>query len=553
MRAALLALVLLLVAGGAPAVAGEPPVRLVTSGSPLVTDAPAPHDAIRLTVTLRDPATIGLRILRWDGTPVRTLAADLPHAAGSHLFSWDGRDDAGALVPEGPWRVELVAGVGDGPVRVERIVARAALVPYPPAPGRIVVALNPGHGGPDSGAVYGGRRESDANLDIGLQLRAMLEASGIEVVMTRTADRAVNLPRRDVSGNGIVDHGDELVIRNDIANGAQAALFVTLMNNAYGCHCVRGTETYTNRHRTWSPEGVDLARAIQAAHLRHLAPFADRRWSPTDRGVRSWDFASVRPWSRRVMPRPALMPSVLVESLFMDDPAELRVLSRPEVRTALAAAYFEGIARFLSERRLAVRMELLDPPATAEPGATADLSARVVNTGTVPSAGWVLEARIVPADPVYYARPGRGLLLGEVPLPNGIAPGDAVEAVLTGLPLPPAPGDWTVLLDVRMRGERTLADRGSVRAQATIRIGAALPAAAPGDGIARIIRPDLGLPGVVVWRDGLPRDPLAGQELRGGFAAWPADAPGLRGVRPVDIAPDSAAGMAGVYGDDHPH
>lgn len=549
MRPALLALLLLLTAGGLPVAGSEASVRLTATGSPLVPGAPAPHDAIRLTVTLRDPATVGLRILGWDGSPVRTLAAELALPAGSHLFPWDGRDDAGELVPDGPWRVALRADLGGETVDLGRIVAKAALVPYPPGPGRIVVALNPGHGGPDPGAVYRGKRESDANLDIGLQLRAMLEASGIEVVMTRTADRAVNQPRRDVSGNGVVDHGDELVIRNDIANGAHAALFVTLMNNAYGCHCVRGTETYTNRHRTWSPEGVDLAQAIQAAHLRHLAPFAHRRWSPTDRGVRSWDFASVRPWSRRVMPRPALMPSVLVESLFMDDPAELRILSRPAVRTALAAAYYEGIARFLSARRLAVRMELPDPPSSAEPGAPIDLAARIVNTGTVPSAGWVLEARIVPADPVYYARPGRGLLLGEVPLPNGIAPGDAVEAVLADLPLPPAPGDWTVLLDVRMRGERTLADRGSVRAQATIRVGAA-PA---GPGARRILRPDLRLPAFFVWRDGLPRDPLAAETLRGGFAAWPPDAPGLRGIRPVDIGPDSAAGMAGVYGDDHPH
>ena len=239
-----------------------------------------------------------------------------------------------------------------------------------------------------------GKRESDANLEIALKLRDMLLASGIRVLMTRTKDVAIDVPLRDVSGNGVADHADELIARNDIVNLARADLEITTMNNAAGCHCARGTESYTNAHRTWSPEGTDLARFIQAAHLRVLAPFASAAWTPIDRGVRFYDFSSVRPYHRTEMPRPVLAPSVLIESLYMDHRNELHVLTRPEVRTALASAFFEGVARFLAGRRLAVGYALLDAPARGPAGGTIDARVRLENHGTAPSDGWRLEARI---------------------------------------------------------------------------------------------------------------------------------------------------------------
>ncbi|MFO1540998.1 MAG: N-acetylmuramoyl-L-alanine amidase [Chloroflexota bacterium] len=553
--AVLLLAALLLAAPVAPTQglrAAEPaPVGLVAAGSPLVPGAGGPGAAIRITVTLAAPATVDLAIAGWYGRTVATLAAGVPLDAGTHTWRWAGRDPDGDPVPPGAYQVRVVATGPDGSVEEGVPIAVATTPLSVPAPGAIVVALNPGHGGPDPGAVYGGRTEAEANLAIGRELAAMLTASGIRVVVTRDRDVAVNRPRSDVTGNGTTDHTDELVARNDIANSARADVFVTLMNNAYGCHCVHGTETYTSRERTWTPEGVRLARLIQAAHLRHLAPFRSRAWRPVDRGVRFWHFASIRPWQPRLMPRPALMPSVLVESLFMDHPPELRVLSRPAARSALAAAYFEGIARFLSERTRAARIEVPAPPTDAPAGSAIDVPVRVRNTGTAAARGWTLEARIVQADGPYHARPVRGVLVGSAPVADGLAPGATTDVLLADLPLPPGTGDFTLLLDIRDRTSRTVADRGVPRAQWTIRLTGSAPAVAgPGaDGILRLPQGRAW----AAWRASLPRDPLGPAALRPRPMRWRASAPALRGVRPVDIPPDSAAGMAGVYGDDHPH
>ena len=59
--------------------------------------------------TLRRPDTIEVAILDSDGRVVRELARDLRVPAGPIAFGWDGRDETGAVVPDGPYnpRVRL--------------------------------------------------------------------------------------------------------------------------------------------------------------------------------------------------------------------------------------------------------------------------------------------------------------------------------------------------------------------------------------------------------------------------------------------------------------
>ena len=53
---------------------------------------------------------VTLRILDVAGRSVRTLAAGEPMVAGPHDRAWDGRDDAGAILPAGVYLVRLQAG-----------------------------------------------------------------------------------------------------------------------------------------------------------------------------------------------------------------------------------------------------------------------------------------------------------------------------------------------------------------------------------------------------------------------------------------------------------
>jgi hypothetical protein len=60
-----------------------------------------------LAFRLRSADTLDLVIVDADGAPVRTLAAAAQHARGLVSVRWDGRDDNGALVPDGAYRLRV--------------------------------------------------------------------------------------------------------------------------------------------------------------------------------------------------------------------------------------------------------------------------------------------------------------------------------------------------------------------------------------------------------------------------------------------------------------
>src|SRR5438046_2891771 len=65
----------------------------------------------------------------------------------------------------------------------------------------LVVVLDPGHGGQDSGAMCGSVLEKDLNLDVALRAELLLRAAGFATVLTRASDRYVSLAERASLGN----------------------------------------------------------------------------------------------------------------------------------------------------------------------------------------------------------------------------------------------------------------------------------------------------------------------------------------------------------------
>ncbi|MGB9483300.1 MAG: N-acetylmuramoyl-L-alanine amidase, partial [Candidatus Dormiibacterota bacterium] len=67
------------------------------------------------------------------------------------------------------------------------------------APKPYVVAIMPGHGGIDPGAIspFNGLKEKNVTLSMGLDLRKDLEAEGVKVVMTRTTDTDVTISQAE--------------------------------------------------------------------------------------------------------------------------------------------------------------------------------------------------------------------------------------------------------------------------------------------------------------------------------------------------------------------
>jgi hypothetical protein len=66
-----------------------------------------PQRTARLAFRLRRSNTLDAVIVDADGTAVRTLAAGSRHTPGRLVFRWDGRNEEGAVVPDGPYQIRI--------------------------------------------------------------------------------------------------------------------------------------------------------------------------------------------------------------------------------------------------------------------------------------------------------------------------------------------------------------------------------------------------------------------------------------------------------------
>lgn len=194
-----------------------------------------------------------------------------------------------------------------------------------------VVAIDPGHGGGDSGAVgtlppgaitglpprinaqlqpvlY----EKDVNLDVAVRLNAWLTARAFPTLMTRSTDNAGG----DVPYTGVAA---DLKARTDAANARPAELFVSIHQNSTSSTTAMGTETYVNRG------AAEPAQLLAAGIQRTLVGCLGLK----DRGVKEAGFYVLRNTS---------MPSVLVEGGFVSSPDDVVLLAQPDFRQKMAEA-----------------------------------------------------------------------------------------------------------------------------------------------------------------------------------------------------------------------
>jgi N-acetylmuramoyl-L-alanine amidase len=175
---------------------------------------------------------------------------------------------------------------------------------------RHLVAIDPGHGGRDPGAIGpSGLREADIVLDISRRVRDLLVRDGLRVVMIREADVTV-----------------ELADRPRLAREAGASIYVSIHANANGRATVNGSETYY-----LTPQSLVLAQMIQD-ELGIVLRLPSR-------GIKTANFLVLRDSG---------IPSVLVESAFISNADDEVRLRDGAFRQALAAAIHRGITRFLA-------------------------------------------------------------------------------------------------------------------------------------------------------------------------------------------------------------
>ncbi len=188
-----------------------------------------------------------------------------------------------------------------------------------------IIAIDPGHGGPDPGAVgKNGTKEKDITVDIAKRLARILEARGAKVIMTRQDEKT------EVG----------LYQRTDKANAGKADIFVSIHINANDNPSLGGTSTYVYSGSS------DPKQAARIKESNRLAGYVQNELLKSlglrDVGVRSANF---------VVLRTSNMPAILAELAFISNLAEEKYINTENFKNSSAEAIAKGIGLYFSERR----------------------------------------------------------------------------------------------------------------------------------------------------------------------------------------------------------
>lgn len=201
---------------------------------------------------------------------------------------------------------------------------------------KLVVVLDPGHGGQDSGAMFGDVLEKDLTLDVALRTELLLRAAGFTTVLTRDNDRYVSLSERASLGNR---QGN--------------SVFVSIHFNDSPREAASGVETYYSLRQSsrpgflwWLPflprtdsspvaaESESLAVALQTALVAGTNAF--------NRGTKAEQFYVLANVQR---------PAALIEGGFMTNKADIARLTTLEYRGQLATAISVGLEQYRAALR----------------------------------------------------------------------------------------------------------------------------------------------------------------------------------------------------------
>lgn len=198
-----------------------------------------------------------------------------------------------------------LAAIGPGGALAEHGPEFAITCPV----GRADVMLDPGHGGSDPGAIYepAGLIEARLTLKVSLLVAEMLRSNqGYTVALTRTDD-ATELGNSE---------------RGEFANACQATVFVEIHLNAVSDPDVNYARSY------WGEKEKDIAFSLI---MNNALMSLGIPVSPVER----FDNGGLLR---------AKMPSVLVEAVFLSNPAEATALRTGDRTRAIAEAIAVGIA-----------------------------------------------------------------------------------------------------------------------------------------------------------------------------------------------------------------
>ncbi len=234
--------------------------------------------------------------------------------------------------------------------------------PEEPATGILTVVIDAGHGGKDPGATGKLAREKDLALAIALKVGRYIEENmpDIKVIYTRKTDVFVDLQKRA-----------------EIANEAEADLFVSIHVNAHPRTSAKGTltlvlgqhradenfdvavrensvilleEDYKTRYEGFDPKSTEsyiMFSLMQKTYFKQSIEFGSFVQDQFRERARRRDLG-VREQGLLVLAQTS-MPGVLVETGFISNPEEEKYLMTEYGQDIIASAIYRGFREYKEE------------------------------------------------------------------------------------------------------------------------------------------------------------------------------------------------------------
>ncbi len=192
------------------------------------------------------------------------------------------------------------------------------------------IIIDPGHGGPDGGAVgVLGVVEKDINLAISLRVADFFEVMGYDIVMTRESD--ISIHDSDVVGVGrqkISDLNNRLEIMKQYPEG----IVLSVHQNQFSQSKYSGAQVFYGAQHSNSSQ---LAMILQTNFVSLIQPENNRQIKQAPGDI--------------YLMQNAPSAAVLIECGFLSNPQEAEMLTRPEYQNKLAFVIFASTVQYIHE------------------------------------------------------------------------------------------------------------------------------------------------------------------------------------------------------------
>lgn len=198
-----------------------------------------------------------------------------------------------------------------------------------------MIFIDPGHGdqGGDFGAVGSdGTREADIALKVGKIAKKLLLKDGYKVIMSREKETSAFKIYSDSLG--------DLPYRVELANSQDCDLFISIHCNAATSQQASGTEIFY-----YSSYGQKLAQKIMNEVLYLQKQKVKKAQSQDDKELWQFPNRGLKNGSFYVLTNTD-MPAVLIETLFLSNKYDLKLLKNKDFQYLYGMAIAAGVKKY---------------------------------------------------------------------------------------------------------------------------------------------------------------------------------------------------------------